>query len=76
MRRLARPDPLIILIGGVVIVCGALGLFSRAGLEPDAVAQLEAGAIMIASAIRMYVNRARGVPDELPPSRTPTTPGG
>ncbi len=57
MRRLARPDPLILLVGGVVIVLASLGVFTALGLSPDEVAQLEAGLIMIVSAIRMWLTR-------------------
>lgn len=63
MRRLAKPDPLIILIGGIVIVCGVLGLFEWLELTADEVAILETGIIMVASAIRVWIARARGTED-------------
>lgn len=77
MRRFARPDPLIVLVGGVIIVCGALGVFAMLKLTPDQVAQLEAGVIMIVSGIRMWVGQRRPAPpaDPLQPSATPTIPG-
>jgi hypothetical protein len=64
MRRLVKPDPLTVLIGGIVIVCGVLGVFDRAELTADQVAILETGIIMMASSIRMWINRARGVAEE------------
>jgi uncharacterized membrane protein YfcA len=84
MRRFARPDPLIVLVGGVIIVCGALGVFAMLKLTPDQIAQLEAGVIMIVSGIRMWLSRTpakpfddRAVPipqpppDQQPPPRSP-----
>jgi len=64
MRQLVKPDPLIILIGGIVIVCGVLGLFEWLALTADQVAMLETGLIMVASAIRIWITRARGIEDQ------------
>jgi uncharacterized membrane protein YfcA len=75
MKRLARPDPLIVLVGGVIIVCGALGVFAMLKLTPDQVAQLEAGVIMIVSGIRMWLSRRTVVDPAAPTPVLPTRPG-
>lgn len=74
MRQLVKPDPLIILIGGIVIVCGVLGLFEWLALTADQVAMLETGLIMVASAIRIWITRARGTKDQ-PVYGVDTEPG-
>ena len=62
------------LVGGIVMVCGALDLFGRLNLTADQVAVLETGVIMVVSAIRMWVDRARGINGSPVYSSKPTPP--
>ncbi len=51
-------DPLALIVGGVVAVAGALGLFSRMGLDVDAVQTLEGGLLALAAGLRIAFTRS------------------
>jgi hypothetical protein len=53
-------DPLALIIGGIVAVCGALGLFSHLGLDVDTVQTLEGGLLALAAGVRMAWERRNG----------------
>jgi hypothetical protein len=50
-------DPLALIVGGIVAVCGAVGLFSRMGLDVDAVQTLEGGLLALAAGLRIAWSR-------------------
>lgn len=54
-------DPLALIIGGLVAIAGALGLFSKMALSVDAVQTVQGGLLAIAAGVRtMAARRARG----------------
>jgi uncharacterized membrane protein YfcA len=59
MKKIVRRDPVVILVGGIVVVCASLGLFERLELTADQVASLETGVIMVVSAVAMWIERRR-----------------
>ena len=62
MKRLAKPDPVALLVGALIEIAAGAGLIARLELTGVQVAQIGGGLIMLAAAIRMMVAR-KGAPD-------------
>jgi len=58
-KALRTADPLALIVGGLVAICGAVGLFSKLQLDVDAVQALEGGLLAVAAGARMMMGRAR-----------------
>lgn len=52
-RALKTADPVALIIGGLVAICGAVGLFSKLQLDVDAVQTLEGGLLALAAGVRL-----------------------
>lgn len=54
---LAAADPLALVVGGVFVVAASAGLFSAFGWSVDQIAQVQAGILMVAAAVRYLLER-------------------
>lgn len=56
-KALKTADPAALIIGGLVAIAGALGLWSKLHLSVDAVQALQGGLLAVAAGARMALGR-------------------